>query len=179
MEEEIAYIGDRRTWGGEVPFGISSVDRRQHLYIAGKTGTGKDDPASKPHLPRHLAGKGVGVIDPHGDLAEELLDCIPSWRLHDVVYFDPADAEFLSPSIFFVRSRKSGHIWTHQASSEHSSICGVTHGAALGIYFVRRRCGSHGMRRRFTPRIPECLQMKNTDGGWSGKSRPMWVLLGE
>jgi len=41
-----------------------------------------------------LAGHGVGVIDPHGDLAEELLDYIPKSRTNDVVYFDPADSDF-------------------------------------------------------------------------------------
>jgi len=40
------------------------------------------------------AGEGVGVIDPHGDLAEELLDMIPPWRSRDVVYFNPADLEY-------------------------------------------------------------------------------------
>jgi hypothetical protein len=41
-----------------------------------------------------IAGHGVGLIDPHGDLAEELLDCIPAWRSDHLVYFDPADLDF-------------------------------------------------------------------------------------
>src|ERR1043166_7473184 len=94
MRDEKTYIGNRSIWGGEKPFGISRVDRRQHLYAIGKTGTGKTT------LLRNLIcqdienGHGVGVIDPHGDLAEELLDCIPSWRTDDLLYFNPADSSF-------------------------------------------------------------------------------------
>lgn len=94
MHDELAYIGNRNVWGGEKPFGISRVDRRQHIYIIGKTGTGKTT------LLRNLIsqdierGCGIGLIDPHGDLAEEILDCIPAWRADDVLYFNPADSEF-------------------------------------------------------------------------------------
>ena len=94
MNYETTYIGKRNLWGDEKSFGISRVDRRQHLYAIGKTGTGKTT------LLRNLIcqdlenGHGVGVIDPHGDLAEELLDCIPSWRAAHVLYFDPADSKF-------------------------------------------------------------------------------------
>ena len=77
-----------------MPFGISPVDRRQHLYAIGKTGTGKTTLLRNLICQDILEGKGVGVIDPHGDLAEEILDCIPSWRADDVVYFNPADADF-------------------------------------------------------------------------------------
>ncbi len=94
MDYETTYIGNRKIWGGEKPFGISTVDRRQHLYVIGKTGTGKTT------LLRNLIsqdierGRGVGVIDPHGDLAEEILDSIPKWRANDVLYFNPADSDF-------------------------------------------------------------------------------------
>jgi hypothetical protein len=94
MDYETTYIGNRNVWGGEKPFGISPVDRRQHLYVIGKTGTGKTTLLRNLICQDIERGHGVGVIDPHGDLAEELLDCIPSWRADDVVYFNPADSDF-------------------------------------------------------------------------------------
>lgn len=94
MDYETTYIGNRAVWGGEKPFGISGADRRQHLYAIGKTGTGKTSLLRNLICQDIARGHGVGVIDPHGDLAEELLDCIPSWRADDVIYFNPADADF-------------------------------------------------------------------------------------
>jgi hypothetical protein len=94
MDYENTYIGNRSIWGSEIPFGISRVDRRQHLYAIGKTGTGKTTLLRNLICQDIERGFGVGVIDPHGDLAEELLDCIPSWRADDVLYFNPADTDF-------------------------------------------------------------------------------------
>lgn len=92
--EHFAYIGLRNSWGGELPFGLSRTDRRQHLYLIGKTGAGKTTLLRNLILQDIEAGEGVGLIDPHGDLAEELLDFIPPRRTDDVVYFNPADIEY-------------------------------------------------------------------------------------
>ena len=79
--------------GRAIPFGIAIEDSRQHLYVIGKTGSGKTT-LLKSLIVQHIqAGHGVGVIDPHGDLAEELLDFIPPWRTNDVAYFNPSDLE--------------------------------------------------------------------------------------
>jgi hypothetical protein len=94
MDYEKTYIGNRNIWGGEKPFGISRVDRRQHLYAVGKTGTGKTTLLRNLICQDIERGFGVAVIDPHGDLAEELLDCIPSWRSDHLLYFNPADSDF-------------------------------------------------------------------------------------
>lgn len=60
-------------WGATVPFGISAADQRQHIYIIGKTGSGKST-LLRNLIIQHIAlDQGVGIIDPHGDLAEELL----------------------------------------------------------------------------------------------------------
>lgn len=83
----------RHAWGGEKPFGLWRVDRRQHLYAVGKTGTGKTTLLRNLIAQDIEAGHGVGVLDPHGDLAEELLDLIPPHRADDLVYFNPADLE--------------------------------------------------------------------------------------
>ena len=94
MIYETTDIGNREIWGGEKPFGISHVDRRQHLYAIGKTGTGKTTLLRNLICQDIERGNGVGLIDPHGDLAEEILDCIPSWRTDHVLYFNPADSDF-------------------------------------------------------------------------------------
>lgn len=94
MDYETTYIGTKKVWGGEKPFGISTADRRQHLYIIGKTGTGKTTLLRNLICQDIERGAGVGLIDPHGDLAEEILDCIPSWRTDDLLYFNPADSDF-------------------------------------------------------------------------------------
>ena len=87
-------IGTRNDWGHEVAFGISEYDRRHHLYTIGKSGTGKTTLLRNLILQDIEAGRGVGVIDPHGDLATDILDHIPRNRIEDVVYFNPADLEY-------------------------------------------------------------------------------------
>lgn len=87
-------IGERHGWGDAQPFGIATIDERQHIYIIGKTGSGKTT-LLRNLIVQHIAlGHGVGVIDPHGDLSEELLNLIPSKRADDLVYFNPGDLEF-------------------------------------------------------------------------------------
>lgn len=87
-------IGKKEGWGDAQPFGIAAVDERQHIYIIGKTGSGKTT-LLRNLIVQHIAqGHGVGVIDPHGDLAEELLNHIPPKRADHLVYFNPGDLEF-------------------------------------------------------------------------------------
>jgi hypothetical protein len=91
--DAITILGNREVWGGRQPFGILRADRRQHFYVIGKSGAGKTTLLRNLILQDIEAGHGVGVIDPHGDLAAEILDCIPPRRVNDVVYFNPADIE--------------------------------------------------------------------------------------
>ena len=94
MDDDIAYLGMRQVWGQELHFGLRPEDRRQHVYAIGQTGTGKSTLLRNLIIQDIHHGHGVGLIDPHGDLAHELLDCIPSWRANHVVYFNPADREY-------------------------------------------------------------------------------------
>jgi type IV secretory pathway TraG/TraD family ATPase VirD4 len=87
------FLGMREVWGQKKPVSLSCADRRHHVYVIGKSGTGKTTLLRNMILQDIEAGRGVGVIDPHGDLASELLDYIPRHRTDDVVYFDPADGE--------------------------------------------------------------------------------------
>ncbi|MBT4153575.1 MAG: type IV secretion system DNA-binding domain-containing protein [Candidatus Magasanikbacteria bacterium] len=72
-------------------FGIKIDDRRRHSYIIGKTGMGKSTMMENMMLSDIYNGHGVGLIDPHGDFAEKIIDYIPSWRMNDVIYVNPAD----------------------------------------------------------------------------------------
>ncbi len=74
-------------------FGIKSDDRRKHLYVVGKTGTGKSTMIATMAINDMRNHEGMAVIDPHGDLTDALLDFVPSFRLNDVAYLDPADFE--------------------------------------------------------------------------------------
>ncbi len=69
-------------------------DRRRHVYIIGKTGVGKSTLMSNMIRQDIAEGKGVALVDPHGDIASELLDVIPPHRINDVIYFDPADVDY-------------------------------------------------------------------------------------
>lgn len=91
---EPVTLGMRDEWGEEKPIVLSAADRLHHLYVIGKSGTGKTTLLRNLILQDIEAGRGVGVIDPHGDLALDILDHIPRHRVEDVAYFDPADAEF-------------------------------------------------------------------------------------
>lgn len=75
-------------------FGIKKRDRRQHFYVCGKTGTGKSELLKNMILQDINNGEGVGVVDPHGELVEDVMKKIPSSRINDVIYFNPSDSEY-------------------------------------------------------------------------------------
>ena len=93
IEEQNIAMGTRLDWGYEIGFELSQADRRQHIYAVGKSGTGKSTLLFNLIMQDIEAGRGVALIDPHGDLAEEVLQHIPRRRTEDVVWFDPSDAE--------------------------------------------------------------------------------------
>jgi len=74
-------------------FGIKTPDRRKHIYIIGKTGTGKTTLIANMAIDDIRKNRGLGIIDPHGDLSEIILDYIPKRRVNDVVYLEPFDTE--------------------------------------------------------------------------------------
>jgi hypothetical protein len=75
-------------------FGIKDEDRFGHIYCIGRTGSGKSTLLLNMAVSDIQKGNGIGVIDPHGDLAEELLNFIPKERMSDVIYFNATDTEF-------------------------------------------------------------------------------------
>lgn len=72
---------------------MKEADRRRHLYVIGKSGSGKSVLIGNLAIQDVLAGKGVCVIDPHGDLVEDILAHIPKERADDVVLFNPSDMD--------------------------------------------------------------------------------------
>jgi hypothetical protein len=93
-EEELTTLGKTNFRGIRKKFGIKVTDRQRHVYIIGKTGMGKTTLLENMIFSDIKAGKGVGVIDPHGDLADAVLNYIPADRTNDVIVFDPSDRDF-------------------------------------------------------------------------------------
>ncbi|MBQ6438383.1 ATP-binding protein [bacterium] len=81
------YRGDSREIYMDLP------DRRRHMYIIGKTGTGKSEFLKEMILQDIANGSGVCAIDPHGEFVEDILQMIPAERAEDVIYFNPSDLE--------------------------------------------------------------------------------------
>ncbi len=90
-DEELTIIGETNFRGHRQRFGIKTVDRRRHIYIIGKTGMGKSVLLENMIRSDVEQKKGVAVIDPHGDLADAVVDFVPSHRINDVVILDPSD----------------------------------------------------------------------------------------
>jgi len=86
-------LGYNRYRGIETPVFLQEEDRRRHLYLIGQTGTGKTTLFLNMIVADIQAGRGVGVVDPHGDLIEDIMLHIPEERREDVILFDPKDAE--------------------------------------------------------------------------------------
>jgi hypothetical protein len=98
QDSETSAFGVTNFRNEAIPFGIKRSDRRRHVYVIGKTGVGKSKLLQLLMLADIKHGRGFAVLDPHGDLAEEILAYIPPERVDDVIYFNPADEE--SPVAF-------------------------------------------------------------------------------
>lgn len=91
---DVVYFGRTDFRNVDKLFGIQRKDRRQHMYVIGKSGTGKSVLLHNLIVQDIANGEGICVVDPHGELVESVLDKIPESRLKDVVYFNPADTEY-------------------------------------------------------------------------------------
>jgi len=91
--QEGTFIGQGYYRGVKRPVYVGFEDRRKHVYIIGKTGTGKSVLLEDMAIQDIKAGYGVCVIDPHGDLIDNIVKFIPPNRAEDVIYFDPSDTE--------------------------------------------------------------------------------------
>lgn len=91
QDKDKVYIGETNFRNARRPFGIKRWDRGKHIYIIGKTGMGKTTLLENMVIQDIQHGDGVGVVDPHGEFAEKMLDFVPKERINDVIYFNPAD----------------------------------------------------------------------------------------
>lgn len=80
--------------GVRTPIGLVEAERERHIYIIGGTGNGKTTMLQYAIVQDMRNGKGIAVVDPHGDMAETLLRHVPEHRIKDVVYFNPDDLEY-------------------------------------------------------------------------------------
>lgn len=92
-EDDLTILGKTDFRGDHKVFGIRPIDRNRHLYMIGKTGMGKSTVLENMIYSDIISGKGVGVIDPHGDLADKVLSFIPPNRINDVILVEPFDKE--------------------------------------------------------------------------------------
>ncbi|MDP1725548.1 MAG: type IV secretion system DNA-binding domain-containing protein [Bacteroidota bacterium] len=94
VQKQITPIGKVNFRNDERIFGIYDKDRLGHIYAIGKTGVGKSTLLLNMAVSDIEHNNGFCIIDPHGDIAESILDYIPQDRIEDVIYFNPADIEY-------------------------------------------------------------------------------------
>ncbi len=93
FNKDLTYLGISTYRDKNQLFGIKRKDRRQHVYILGKSGTGKSVLMFNMIIQNIKNGDGVCMVDPHGENVEAVLSAIPPERVKDVIYFNPADAD--------------------------------------------------------------------------------------
>lgn len=92
LPSEGLLLGRAQLNGFEHPVRISADDRARHVYMLGATGTGKSTLIYNMIVRDMKAGEGVALVDPHGDLFDQVLAAVPAGRVKDVVIIDPSDA---------------------------------------------------------------------------------------
>ncbi len=93
LPTEGVLLGISEYRGHKYQVRMKQQDRRRHLYVIGKSGSGKSVFQASLIKQDIEAGRGVCVIDPHGDLVDECLEYVPKERADDVIFFDPADLD--------------------------------------------------------------------------------------
>ena len=91
--KDITPIGITNFRNTNQRFGIKDKDRLQHIYVIGKSGTGKSTLLENMAISDIERGNGLCIIDPHGDIAEDVLRHIPEGRSKDLIYFNATDIE--------------------------------------------------------------------------------------
>lgn len=116
-----------------VVFGIKKLDRRRHVYIVGKSGTGKSTLIANMAINDMRNGEGLAVVDPHGDLSEILLDYIPSFRINDIAYLDAAQSARrpFRINLFEVKNPEHGELVASGVVSIFQKLYGFSWGPRL------------------------------------------------
>lgn len=190
--DALTILGEAVFRGHRTPFGIKPDDRRRHMYVIGKTGMGKSTLLENMIHSDIREGKGVGVIDPHGDLIEAVLQVIPSNRTNDVILFDPADKEYpLSFNMLSARDRDqhplvvSGlmsvftKLWPDVWSGrmEHilrNTLLALIEGQSNSMLGILRMFSDDGFRKKIVEHLDDKLVRsfwEDEYAGWSEKYR--------
>jgi hypothetical protein len=112
-KEDICLFAQTNFRNQNCRFGIKTDDRRRHTYVIGKTGMGKTTLMENMVLQDIYNGNGVGVVDPHGDFAEKIINYVPASRINDVVYFNPADTNYpIGFNVLEVKNAEQRHLVT-------------------------------------------------------------------
>ncbi|WP_041598997.1 type IV secretory system conjugative DNA transfer family protein [Hahella chejuensis] len=93
-DENGLVIGSYQHDGERIPATIPHIDRFAHTHVVGASGTGKSSLLLSMMLQDARGGNGCMLIDPHGDLTDDILQCMPENRFDDVIVFDPSDEQF-------------------------------------------------------------------------------------
>jgi hypothetical protein len=93
-EKDLVKFGITNYRSQKIPFGLKVGDKARHLYIVGKSGSGKSKLIELLGYSDIINGRGFALLDPHGDLVDNILQYIPESRKKDVIIFDPTDLNF-------------------------------------------------------------------------------------
>lgn len=119
-------LGRNTHHGSITDIGLTVQERERHVYIIGGTGNGKTTMLLYSIIQDIKAGKGLTVVDPHGDLAKTLLEHIPEDRIKDVIYFDPDDVDYpISVNLLEVPSDLSGSALAREKDRITESVISV------------------------------------------------------
>ena len=91
LPKDGVVIGDSNFQGDSREVRIADEDRGRHVYLIGQTGTGKSNLLTTMAAEDIARGKGMAIIDPHGDLVEDVLSMVPPSRKDDVIVFEPGN----------------------------------------------------------------------------------------
>lgn len=92
--KELTVIGNTDFRNKSETFGIKMDDRKRHIYIIGKSGVGKSTLLENMAIDDIQLGRGIVIVDPHGEFADKAVDSIPAERIQDVIVIDPSDTDW-------------------------------------------------------------------------------------
>ena len=109
--------------GSETVIGQTLQERQRHTYILGATGSGKTTLISNMIYQDIINGKGLAVIDPHGQLVEKLLSVIPKERIKDIVWFAPDDDAYpIALNLLELPKSENGQFSASQLQKQKSLV---------------------------------------------------------
>ncbi len=127
--QDLDVVFAKNTFGGtSTSIGLNLEERRRHMYVIGATGTGKSTMLLSMIKQDMEHGKGICVIDPHGELIESVLSLVPENRIKDVIYFNPDDISFpVGLNILEIPADLSGDVLLREKELIAESIISLFH----------------------------------------------------